>query len=132
MITPSLLMFERDWFDERLLLLLTVPFPLLEEERLRFTLLPELLERLDERLLFTVPLPFELLRERLLTVEDDRDRVVPLDLLTVPRLLVVDTFRVLAFDRTELLGAAFLTRASDRVRRFTADPRDVKPFPLGL
>lgn len=108
-----------------------MPFPLFEDERLLFTLLPELLDLFDDPLLFTVPLLFELLPERLRTVEEDLERVVPLDRFTVPRLLVFVTFLDLASDLTDLLGAVFLTLASDRVRRSTADPLEVNPFPLG-
>lgn len=138
LLTVPLLLFDE---DERLLftdpelrelpedrLLFTDPLFRLEEDRLRFTL-PELLDRFDDPLL-TVPLLFEL-PDRLRTVEDDLERVVPLDLFTVPRLLFPETFLDRALDRTSLLLAVFLTLASDRVLRTVSDPRDVKPLLLG-
>lgn len=116
-------------FEDRLLFTVPLLLRLEEDDRLRFTL-PELPDRLEEPL-FTVPLLFELFPDRLRTVEEDLERVVPLDLFTVPRLLFSDTFLDRALDRISLLLAVFLTLASDRVLRTVSDPRDVKPLLLG-
>lgn len=123
LFTVPLLLFDE---DERLLF--TDPLLRLLDDRLRLTL-PELLDRFDDPRL-TVPLLFEL-PDRLRTVEDDLERVVPLDRFTVPLLRLPDTFLDLALERTSLLLAVFLTLASDRVRRTVSDPRDVNPLPLG-
>jgi hypothetical protein len=125
LFTVPLLLFEE---DDRLLF--TVPLLLFEDDdRLRFTV-PLLLDRFDDPR-FTVPRLLELLPDRLLTVDDDLERVVPLDRFTVPRLRVVDTFLDRAFERISLLFAVFLTLASDRVLRIVSDPRELNPLLLG-
>lgn len=116
----------------RLLLLLELLLPLLEEddERLLFTEPEELLERLDDELRFTLPRLLEL-PDRLLTVEEERDRVadeLP-DRLTVPRLRVTcpDRASVRACVRLAVLRLAL---ASTRDRRAFLS-RDTSPFPRG-